>query len=421
MATSDSIATQINTLTTNIQSAVDSAQAQLSAQLLGSFTASYTAVTAPGAVAAVDIYNSTSASMEAAVATVVPDMYILGTDEDKIRPDLLIKPELSAGTNLFDDSITTKYLAATTGYIAQLKAIPDLVSVADIDLSTMLSPTWTDTDWSSLKTQLAAFTSTILSTDGVDAVLTKLTSDTSKLQVAMYAADRERKQQGLRDLFSAANAATGARGFSYPNSMTTALKLAAQQQYTFDLSQVSRDLIKMLSEWAKSTFQFSAEKQIAATSADMDFNTRFATISAQVYAEKVQYEVAKLKAAVEKVTRVMEAEITVLKLRFESANSLNEIVMAKDKTKLALAEVNLRGLQLSLGAAEAGKDYTLALDNYNASAAVAAADANFKFYTEQVRGQLDALKTDVEAARDAYVASTTMMASVSTGLLGIVN
>lgn len=201
-----------------------------------------------------------------------------------------------------DSQISTAMAAFDTALAAitpgTLNTVPGLTGYT--------APVWSETFWTNLKGLLTTFTGNITGSDDIDTVVTKLTNETNKLQVALYAADRERKQQALRDAHSAAASATGARGFTYPNSMTTALKLAATQQYMFDLSQTSRELIKTIFEWAKSNYQFSVEKQISAHNVDVDFNLRYADALIKVYSEQVHNVLQEYRDKV--AVKISEAE-----------------------------------------------------------------------------------------------------------------
>ena len=206
-----------------------------------------------------------------------------------------------------DSAVKAAFATITTALgSVTLGTLPTAPTIAD----TYKSPVWSDTYWTNLKDLLTDFTSGITGPDDVSSVVTKLTSETDQLQVALYAADKERKQQVLRDSYSAADSTTGSRGFSYPNSMTLALKMAAMQHYTFEMSQASRDLVKLIFEWAKSNYQFTVDKQITAHNADVEFNLRYAETLIKVYEtqartilDKYRAEVAgsmeKLKATVE--------------------------------------------------------------------------------------------------------------------------
>jgi Skp family chaperone for outer membrane proteins len=198
-------------------------------------------------------------------------------------------------------------------------------------LSGYNTPIWNDTFWSNLKNLLTNFTGNITGSDDVDTVVTKLTNETTKLQVALYAADLERKQQALRDAHSAANAATGARGFTYPNSMTTALKLDAQQKYMFDLSQTSRDLVKQIFEWAKNNYQFSVQQQISAHNADIDFNMRYAGVLVQVFDTSVRAVLDEYRTAVASEAGKMDQKIKEFTLRLDVTKTNASIVEAKDR------------------------------------------------------------------------------------------
>jgi hypothetical protein len=209
----------------------------------------------------------------------------------------------------------------------------NLPSAPDIDPS-YKSAQWSagDTKWESVKTSVDAFINNITSADDLDTVVTKLTSNTTKLEVAMYLKDYEIKAQVLRDMYNAANNATGAKGFLYPNIITVALKLKAQQEFQFSLSESARELIKYLYEWAKTNFQFAIQQGISAHNADIDFNIRFAqtlvssytaTITGVVetYKAEILAVVAKAKAEIE----VINAKVDIMKMEVTAYTSIDDL------------------------------------------------------------------------------------------------
>jgi hypothetical protein len=267
---------------------------------------------------------------------------------------------------------------------------------------------WNETFWTNLKTKTTTFLDSILGGDDIDAVVTKLTSETTKMQVALYAKDRERKQQALRDAFSAANAETGADGFTFPNHMTTVLQMGAQSTYMFDLSQVSRELITAIFDWAKSNYQFTMQKQIDAHAADVEFNMRYASALTEVYREKTRFELEKVKSNTERILAQIEAEVKSLGARIEAA-----------KANASLTETDFKGLELELESAKAGAGYTVSKDQQIIASYIAQADQNFKAFTQSVTQQLELAKTRINGARDAVTATSALAASASAGVLSI--
>lgn len=226
--------------------------------------------------------------------------------------------------------------AALAAYDTAIAAIPAPAALPTAPaLAGYTAPIWSDTFWTDLKGILTVFTADITSSDDVDSVVTKLTGETTKLQVALYAADRERKQQGLRDSFSAASSLTGSKGFTHPNSMTTALCLVAQQSFRFDLSQVSRDLIKHVFDWAKSNYQFTIEKQIAAHSADTEFNTRYADTLVRVYDSELKGILYGYREQVEIELSKAGQKIKNYALRLEAIKTNADIDNAEDRINAA--------------------------------------------------------------------------------------
>lgn len=175
---------------------------------------------------------------------------------------------------------------------------------------------WSETFWTNLKTTLSNLMS-VTSNSSVDEVISDLTSNSTAVGNALYAQDLERKQQALRDAHSAAASATGARGFSYPNSMTTAMKLAATQQYMFDRNQAARDLMKQIFDWAKSSEQFAISKQIEAHAADAEFNLQYRRMAEAAFTNEAQRIFNKYQKEVELKLLAVEKAITAYRIAFE--------------------------------------------------------------------------------------------------------
>lgn len=279
---------------------------------------------------------------------------------------------IQAALDAFDADIA----AIVMGSITPLSALPDGTT-----------PAWTDGYWANLKTLLTVFTENITDADDVDTVITKLTSETDKLQVALYSADLGRKQQALRDAMSAINSLTAKKGFSYPNSMTSAMQTDVIQKYMFDLSQVSKDLIKLIFEWAKSNYQFSVGQRVAAHAADVEFNLRYADTLIKSFSEQASVVIAKYKAEIEVIGNQVAHVIKKYALRMEIEKSRVEAATASDK--------------------------------YNLAAFIKASDesvAAFKMQTEQLTAQAVA---KVNAAATAVTAAANMAAAANQTAIGV--
>lgn len=268
-----------------------------------------------------DLVTSTTAFIEAMqtqAGIAITSLSNAAADWNAYSWSSVISPTLASADANFgvDDSSMATVLDAYKAALASI-VLPGTLPIPP-DLSGFTATQWNETSWNNLKNLLTDFTATIAGSDDVDTVITKLTSDTDKLQVAMYAADRERKQQALRDTFSAASAATGAEGFTYPNSMTTALQLAAQQQFMFDLSQVSRDLITKLLDWAKSNFQFSVQQGISAHQADIDFNVRYAGVLVSSYEASIRGVMETYREQIAGIISKMETDVKAYSIRLET-------------------------------------------------------------------------------------------------------
>lgn len=245
------------------------------------------------------------------------------------------------------------YLTDMDSYITSIEAIssPSFVGVDAPNLSTYNQPIWSEAYWTTLKTKVLTFLDTNTSLTETDA-----------MQNAMYQKDLSRRQQTLRDLYSAANSNTSAKGFLFPTSLTTALKLDAQQKYQFDAVTASRDIYKFVIEWAKSNYQYALTKTIDAHQADVEFNTKYASVLIESYKTQVQMilekykeqilaEAAKIDAYAKKILSALEmyktADATLLeKFKSEVLSAVEgykkTVEISTVQNKLNLEQVNVR-------------------------------------------------------------------------------
>lgn len=191
-----------------------------------------------------------------------------------------------------------------SGVVVDFTGLPTAV-----DLSSFTTPTWSEAYWTNLKTSLNDYITTILNSASIDSVILDLSDMTDRNKIALYAQDLERKQQALRDVYSAASSSTGAKGFLYPNILTIALKLKGQQDYQFDLSQTSRDLTKFIFEWAKTNYQFTLDKGVSSHNADTEWNARYADALVKVYDATLGGIINKNKLELEFAMGVVESKV----------------------------------------------------------------------------------------------------------------
>jgi hypothetical protein len=239
-------------------------------------------------------------------------------------------------------ALTTLTLPTFVPFDYATVVVPTLPSAPSLAGAT--TTMWSETFWTNLKTRLAAFTENITSADTVDTAVNTLTSDLTKMNSALYAKDYERRAQVLRDLYSAADAKTGSKGFTFPNSMTTGLYLEAQQKFQFDMSQTSRDIVTHIFDWAKSVQQFSLQQGISAHNADIDFKVRYLNTVVTSYSATVNAMVDKYKAEI--MGYVSQAEATIKEYIGEASaltervKTLNDISIKQGEFELAKDKAN---------------------------------------------------------------------------------
>lgn len=298
-------------------------------------------------------------------------------------------------------------LSALNGYTAWT-SVPSLIPAPTF--ADAKTPMWgVDSTWTSLKTGIDAFINNITGSDDIDSVLTKLTNDTTKYQVAFYAQDLERKQQVLRDLYSAANSSTGNKGFLFPNSMTTALKLDAQQKYQFDLSQTSRDLIKFLYEWAKNNWQFSVDKGINAHNSDIDFNIRYCDVLLKAYSEEINAQLTKFK---ESVTLDLAKAKTAVEEFSAKVDGLIKSYTVDTQSKLDTIKISLERDKVMLSA-------LTETDKMKLEGWIAWVTNELQVTDLNIKAQQASRKNQIDAATQALQGATTVASSASQIALGV--
>lgn len=194
------------------------------------------------------------------------------------------------------------------------------------DFHMLKTKVWSD----SFANQIENSLSNYLSTLGVPAV---------EFQSAIFNESVERNLQTLNDLLDLAEAKTGARGFTYPNSMTTILKLDAQQKWQFDRNQINRDTTKLVTEWARQNYQFAIEKGITFEQFHADFTYKYCTAFVDIYKNLVMASIERFKAELSKAVEPIKAYLEAAKLPVEIAKAnadidkINAELRANDNTR----------------------------------------------------------------------------------------
>ena len=107
--------------------------------------------------------------------------------------------------------------------------------------------------------------------------------------------------------------------------MTTILKLDAQQKYQFDRNQISRDITKLVTEWARQNYQFAIEKGIAFEQFHADFTVKYCTAFVDIYKNLIMAAIERFKADISKFVEPIKGLVEAAKLPFEVASKNAEI------------------------------------------------------------------------------------------------
>ena len=343
-----------------------------------------------GTTAVMDRY--TSAFIAALPTAPVIDPLPSGTYD--ILPALTLT---SAGTAVGFSSIT-------------VPSITDITSGAGLPTTTGSTVSlWTGADWGDLKTQLTNMIDNISGTTNILTAVSALSSETSALQVALYQQDYERRTQALRDAFSAADTSTGARGFSYPNSMTIALKLEAQKRFLDEMNETGRQITKMVFEWAKSNYQFSIQQGISAHNSDVEFNMKYIETGIKVYNAKVTALLEKYKQDL--TTAIQQADIKIKEYAEQFKQEVERFKVYKDE-RARLINLNMEQAKTSIHMEET--EYRTRILAWAEQIKIAAANANAQIQSTDI-----STKTQLAAAEKTATIITALTNTVSNIALNI--
>ena len=317
---------------------------------------------------------------------VLPTVVSLGTVADLPLPSLSLAPFTGLTAPSLGDLSTSGLLASGT------------------------TAMWNEGTWANLKTQLAQFTNFVANSDSVLGTVSQLSSDAAAQHVAMYAEEYERKLQTLKDLFSAADASAGARGFSFPNSLNYALKIDAQQRFQFEMSEVARKVLVHTFEWAKQNWQFSMQHQIAAHNSDVEFNTKLMDLSIKVYVAKVNALMEKYRNDVLALAQQTEIGVKQYLAQWQVAE---QRFLAIKKEQLSLAEYGLK--EASANAAIRHAEMTARIDAFKTQigAFLKKFETDVQANDLKAREQIAAADTGVKAA--TALASTVSNIQINSG------
>jgi hypothetical protein len=159
-------------------------------------------------------------------------------------------------------------------------------------------------------------------------------------QDAIFNESYERNQQTLNDMLDLADAKVGAKGFTYPNSMVTALKIEAMQKYQFDYNQVNRDITKLVTEWARQNYQFSIQQGIAFETFHADFTYKYCTAFVQIYKDLIIASVERFKAELAQYLEPIKVYVEAAKLPVDVAKINADI--STENAKLSIESNKLQ-------------------------------------------------------------------------------
>ena len=161
-------------------------------------------------------------------------------------------------------------------------------------------------------------------------------------QNAIFNEDYDRNLHTLNDLFDLADAKTGARGFNYTNDYGNSLKIDAQVKYQYDRTQVSRNISKLVTEWARENYAMAIKEGIALETFHADFTYKYCTAFVSIYKDVVMALLQRFKAQVELVTAPIDALVKELSAVMEPAKLQFEVDKTNETLKQSRAEIQIK-------------------------------------------------------------------------------
>jgi hypothetical protein len=159
--------------------------------------------------------------------------------------------------------------------------------IQPISLSIPNTTLWDDTRWNSLSSVLTTYINDLTSCTTIDDLVSQLASDNTSVRDALFNEDIERRQQSLKDWYNSSNSKTSVKGFTYPNSMVTGLKLEGQQKVQKEMSAKSKEVMKFVQEFATAQHAFIFDNAISQNGADVDWNSNVTSLLLKAYETKV--------------------------------------------------------------------------------------------------------------------------------------
>lgn len=158
-------------------------------------------------------------------------------------------------------------------------------------------------------------------------------------QDSIFNESYDRNLQVLNDLYNLADAKVGAKGFTYNNDASTILKLDAQQKYQFDRNQISRDITKLVTEWARQNYQFAIEKGITLEQFHADFTYKYCTAFVDIYKSLILASIEQFKAEIGKYIEPIRALVEAAKLPIELGKVNADIAKANVEVQIQSNQV----------------------------------------------------------------------------------
>lgn len=211
-------------------------------------------------------------------------------------------------------------------------------------------------------------------------------------QIKAFDSDRDRRLQTLDDSLRLIAAKHAARGFRLPTSMLHAQENEVIQKYQFDLTNLSREITKIVEEAARDFMKYGVEKGLSYE----ELNIGFTTAYDKLLIEKTLAIVDVYIKQVEATAKIFEAEVKAIISQFEAEIAAWALTNEYNKVQM---EVDLYPI----------KKYSALVEG-----AAAKGELDFKTWSEKVAADYNSLSTGMTTASDTIKSAMAADVNITT-------
>ena len=217
-------------------------------------------------------------------------------------------------------------VAEIMGSISDIK--PDQFPDAPGDMSLYKKHVWADTHLDTIEASIMAY-------------ITSMGIPDQTYQDAIFDADKERKTRALADALDLISAQTSGRGFRYANVQTNAAMIDLTEKYQFDLENQSRDITRLVTEWARQNYQFGIQQGIGIETVQMDFAIKYADLFIRQYETLLMAVLEKYRIQIQVQLEVLRDKLEAIKALIDAKKAQAEITVEEQRLRIEKAQVQV--------------------------------------------------------------------------------